>query len=248
MATKSIHHDLDLVKVSQLVQARIQNITTANRTTLGGTLGAGNKGLLVLDTDLDEFYYWNGTAWATIGTAAAGAVTLMGVVGFNAAEPGTPATGDYYIFNTAGTNTWEGSTVVQVGDSVVWDGTVWRFIQGNAIDASESIAGLIEIATQSETNTGTDDARAVTPLKLASWAGTKAFGKVYYVSPASVVADTPLTITHNLNLQNRNAFVINVMDASHSQISVDVDSIDANSLSITSAVALTNPHVTIIGF
>lgn len=35
-----------------------------------------------------------------------------------------------------------------------------------ALPASETIAGLIELATQTETNTGTDDLRAVTPLKL----------------------------------------------------------------------------------
>lgn len=34
--------------------------------------------------------------------------------------------------------------------------------------ASETVAGKIEIATQTETNTGTDDVRAITPLKLAS--------------------------------------------------------------------------------
>lgn len=33
--------------------------------------------------------------------------------------------------------------------------------------ASETVAGKIEIATQAETNTGTDDLRALTPLKLA---------------------------------------------------------------------------------
>lgn len=33
-------------------------------------------------------------------------------------------------------------------------------------DASEAVKGIIELATQAETNTGTDDARAVTPLKL----------------------------------------------------------------------------------
>ena len=34
--------------------------------------------------------------------------------------------------------------------------------------ASETVSGRIEIATQTETNTGTDDVRAVTPLKLAT--------------------------------------------------------------------------------
>lgn len=35
--------------------------------------------------------------------------------------------------------------------------------------ATETDAGIAELATQAETNTGTDDERIVTPLKLAGW-------------------------------------------------------------------------------
>lgn len=248
MATKSILHDLDLQKVSQLVQARIQNITTTDRTTLGGTLNTNHIGLIVYDTDAETMYYWDGADWVALGITITGAMSLKGVVAFNAVEPALPGTGDYYIFNSAGTNTWEGSTVVQVGDAAVWDGTAWQFIQGNVVSSSETIAGIIEIATQTETNAGTDDTRAVTPAKLTSFANTKAFAKTYFASSISLVANTPFTITHNLGLQNRNAFTINVMDSSHSSISVDVDSVDVNSLTLTSAVALTGVSVTIIGF
>lgn len=37
---------------------------------------------------------------------------------------------------------------------------------GTSADASETTKGIAELATQTETNTGTDDARIVTPLKL----------------------------------------------------------------------------------
>lgn len=37
--------------------------------------------------------------------------------------------------------------------------------------ASETTAGVLEIATQGETDTGTDDSRAVTPAKLANYPG-----------------------------------------------------------------------------
>lgn len=37
------------------------------------------------------------------------------------------------------------------------------------LTASESTTGLLEIATQTEVDAGTDDARAVTPLKLANY-------------------------------------------------------------------------------
>lgn len=39
--------------------------------------------------------------------------------------------------------------------------------------ASETTAGILELATQAETDAGTDDARAITPLKLASYTNKK---------------------------------------------------------------------------
>lgn len=45
-------------------------------------------------------------------------------------------------------------------------------VSGGASPADETTAGIAEIATQTETNTGTDDARIVTPLKLASRTST----------------------------------------------------------------------------
>ena len=58
-------------------------------------------------------------------------------------------------------------------------GAVWKEIAKDAAapsDASTTVKGIIEIATQAEVNTGTDDARAVTPktLKANSTIGTKA--------------------------------------------------------------------------
>lgn len=247
MAAKEFYHDIDLVKVSQLLNFRVHNRTTAERTTLAGTLSSTHKGLSVWDTDLSKLYIWDGSAFQTPG-AVAGAMTFKGVVAYNASEPGSPATGDYYVFSTAGTNTWESSDVVQIGDSVVWDGTNWKFIQGNVLAASETVAGVLEIATQSETNTGTDDVRAVTPLKLATYATTKAYAKTYYAASLTLVANTPLTITHSLGLQNRNACVAMVWDSTHSAISVDIDSVDTNSLTITSAVALSGAQICVIGF
>lgn len=245
MAAKEFYHDIDLVKVSQLLNFRVHNITTTDRGTLAGTLSGSHKGLSVFDTDLNAIYIWNGSAFQSVGTVA-GAMTFKGVVAYNATEPGTPATGDYYVFNTAGTNTWESSDVVQIGDSVVWDGTNWKFIQGNVIAATTSIAGIVELATDAESSTGTDTVRAVTPSGLTQFYTDKKLAKVYFISGASLVANTPLTVTHNLALQNRDAFTINVM-SSNSQVSVDVDSTDTNSLTVTSAVSIT-ASITVIGY
>jgi len=245
---ESVYHDLDLFRVSQIKQVRIQNITTSDRTTLAGSLGGTNTGLFVYDTDLNTFYVWNGSAWNSVGTTISGAMTFKGVVAHNAAEPGSPATGDFYIFNSAGQNTWESDEAVEAGDMVIWDGTNWNYINRNVYNATETLAGKIEIATTAETNAGSDDTRAVTPAKLAGFASNRGFAKTYFASSVSVTANTPFTVTHNLGLQNRNAFTINVMNSAHSAISVDVDSVDANSLTITSAVSLTGLSITIIGF
>lgn len=44
-------------------------------------------------------------------------------------------------------------------------------VVGGASPASETVAGIAEIATQVETDAGTDDTRIVTPLKLANYSG-----------------------------------------------------------------------------
>jgi hypothetical protein len=62
--------------------------------------------------------------------------------------------------------------------------------------ASESEAGSIEIATQSETNTGTDDTRAITPLKLSNWtkpASDTAVGFVELATNAETFTGTDTT-------------------------------------------------------
>ena len=248
MSTKLYYHDLDLVKVSELLNARIHNITTSDRTTLAGTLNSNHKGLLVYDTDLSAFYAWNGSAFAAVSTTISGAMTFKGVVAFNASEPGTPATGDFYVFSNAGTNTWESSDVVQAGDSVVWDGTNWKFIQGNVIDATESVKGIVELASTAEAQAGTATNVVMTPANVKSWTDQNKHAKVYFATTISLTANTPFTVAHNLALQNRNAFTINVIDSAHSAISVDVDSTDQNNLTITSAVALTGVSVTVIGY
>ena len=78
-------------------------------------------------------------------------------------------------------------------------GTVtWATFGTAAPSSSESTAGVLEIATQGETDTGTDDARAVTPLKLATWSGR--------VKKASVLigdgSATQYTVTHNFGTRD----------------------------------------------
>lgn len=71
------------------------------------------------------------------------------------------ATGDVTVTSGAALYIYANSTWNKIAEYESLDITV------NA--ATESLAGTAEIATQVETDTGTDDARFVTPLKLATW-------------------------------------------------------------------------------
>ncbi|MBR6099421.1 hypothetical protein IKP85_06710 [bacterium] len=98
--------------------------------------------------------------------------------------PATCATGDKYynstsskIFTATGTNTWGTTGVTPVSDVIYvatdtnatyrWSGSTMVNISNPIGQATESTAGIAEIATNSEVTTGTDDTRIVTPLKLA---------------------------------------------------------------------------------
>ena len=54
------------------------------------------------------------------------------------------------------------------------------------------------------------------------------------------------TITHNLDLFDEHSLTISVFDGS-SSVQVDVDTIDVNSLTLTTLVAATNARITIVG-
>jgi hypothetical protein len=70
--------------------------------------------------------------------------------------------GDYAYVDTGGTE----------ASLYIWDDTDSDWVESGVTtvvpDASETVKGIIEIATQAEVTTGTDDVRAITPLKLAT--------------------------------------------------------------------------------
>lgn len=112
------------------------------------------------------------------------------------------------------------------------DSVTWVAFGTSAPSATESTAGIAEIATQTETDTGTDDARIVTPLKLATWAGRI---KKY----PTLIGDgsaTSFTVTHNLG--SRDVIVSLYRNSgSYDEVIADVQHTTTNTCTVTFAVA-----------
>jgi hypothetical protein len=124
-------------------------------------------------------------------------------------------------------------------------------------DATETATGVSEIATQAEVDAGTDDARYVTPLKLAGWYTSQAITSKFAVDldgagEATVTrlfagGVTTFSVTHSLNTTDT---VVQIKEiASGEEVIADVDNTAANTLDIifNGSIADDVYRVTIIG-
>lgn len=69
----------------------------------------------------------------------------------------------------------------------------------------------------------------------------------YFQAGIDLVALTPFTVTHALALTNKDSYILSVKDVDGNPLEVDYIGIGVNSLSITSAVNISDISVTILG-
>lgn len=210
--------DLDFVSVSRITN--LPNATSDQEPATLAQLKAQIEGLAWKD---DVRVATQGNIDLSAPGATVGGVSLSSNDRFLVKAQTTAAENGIYIFNgaaTVATRAPDASTFDKLESAVVTvsegtdAGTTWRqtgvngTIGSTAIEfvsfdpvtpqASETTAGKIEIATQAETDAGTDDARAITPLKLKTWSGApKRF--------QALVGDnsnTSYTLTHNLGTRD----------------------------------------------
>lgn len=79
------------------------------------------------------------------------------------------------VTGTANRITSTGGATPVINIDAAYDAAIVAAAVAAVPDASETVKGIIEIATQGETDTGTDDLKAITPLKLAAHLDTDFF-------------------------------------------------------------------------
>jgi hypothetical protein len=108
----------------------------------------------------------------------------------------------------------------------------WTSFGTAAPSANETTAGIIRVATQSEVDAGTIDNAAITPLKLANWAGRIR----KYATTIGDGTATTFTITHNFG--TRDVFVgVYQNSGNYDDIICDVERPNVNSVVVRFGVA-----------
>jgi hypothetical protein len=244
MAVKRFGHDIDLVKQT-LLNTKIHPLTTTAKTTLGATLAAGDAGLVVFDTTLNILQAWSGSAWVAVASTVSGSMVYYGTASSLTTIPTTTSAGSTYVSTVAGTLTWAGvtfspSAVVAVGDMIVFrSSTQVDIIEGNAVQATETVSGISKVATQAITNTGTNDTDMITPLKLEQKLVNRLTPKAELKTALTFVANTALSITTASVMSNKDAFTVSFKDSTGEEISLQVKSVNTAGFTATSGIALT---------
>ncbi len=153
---------------------------------------------------------------AEIADALSSEMTYQGAYDASANPSTTAKKGDTFTVSVAGTgvsNYW--STSLSVGDIIIAESdnpsseADWTEVNKNIpdiVNASTTAKGLIELATQTEVNNGTDTTRAITPSRLRSTLGITGTlsTTLTYTQVIGDGSDTSIDVTHNIN----NEFVI----------------------------------------
>lgn len=125
--------------------------------------------------------------------------------------------------------------VVSTGDyqnkTYRWSGSTYVEISASPGAATESAAGIAELATQSEVNTGTDDTRIVTPLKLATY--TNGMTKKITATNTALTASNGVCTWEITNTLSTADVQVTVYEVGTSSNTVVYPRVDSSSSTIT---------------
>lgn len=211
---------------------------------------------------------------SAVNSSIAGALLFKG--GYDAATntPALDATpiagikqGWTYVVTVPGTFF---STALAVGDMIIATqdtpelATHWTIVNKDIPDivaASETAAGILEIATKIETETGTDNTRAITPLRLREQLGVTATNQEAYKDKAAGLSlprkfsqaigngtATTYTVTHNIGSAST-VVTVNRVASPYDEVECEIIHTSVNAVIVNFNVAptLNQYNVTVIG-
>jgi hypothetical protein len=233
------------IGANQVTLAKLAQI--ANNTVIGNTSGgAATPSEVVIVTDLASA---SSTTLATsaaiksyidtnvgnLGNLEGGWDASTGSFPIGSAPVAGTKKGDYWYVTVAGTT---GGVAFNVGDVIIAkvdsastsSAADWVQLEVNRDQATETTLGIAEIATQTEVNTGTDDQRIVTPLKLKTLLDNRTGGYA-----ANIGGSTSIAVTHGLNTVD--VIVMLKDNTTLEEVFADVVITDANTVTIGFATA-----------
>lgn len=235
------------IGANQVTLSKLAQI--ANNTIIGNTSGgAATPSEVIIVTDLASA---SSTTLATSAAIKSYIDTNVGNLGnleggWNASTGSFPIgsapvagtkKGDYWYVTVAGT---VGGVAFNVGDVIIAkidsastsSAADWIQLEVNRDQATETTLGVAEIATQSEVNTGTDDQRIVTPLKLKTLLDNRTGGFAANIGNGSA---TSYAVTHGLNTID---VIVMIKDnTTLEEVFTDVVVTDANTVTVSFAAA-----------
>lgn len=194
MAAKKYFVDLNLNK-NQITEFSLENRESNPNSPVSGEI--------YFNSVDKKIKFYDGAAWQAIGEVSANYVVYKGTIAHSASVPSSPKIGDLYIFSSAGTAVNFNNAEVEVGDFIIYNGTSWDILQKNLNlqTATETSTGLVEIATQNETNAETDTSRVITPSTLNGYRIHRALTSILLYENQTITVNGT-TLTHNLGNKN----------------------------------------------
>lgn len=174
------------------------NIITLNSNYTGAT-PTENGGIEVeRGTQANTSLFWNESTDRWQFTDLAGTYNLLRTGDFN------PTIGTDSDYTQSGVNIIKSLTLT--------DGVITAFTSGNMQGASTSQQGVVELATNAETATGTSTTLAVTPAGLASVLPTGVSSSNHTTALVGDGTNSTLTVNHNFGLTDPNKVMVQLVE------------------------------------
>ena len=181
-----------------VIELYVNGVATGETLTLSAnTKATANINYSIAQGDAVSFYCVSGSGGGNVVVGVGllmGTVAVQGTTGDSAYDAwiseGNVGTVADFLIDITGSD----ATVTKVAVEAVLTGVISSHSHAGGSAATETAAGIVELATQAEVDAGTDVSRSITPATLASWSGANT--TPYEQNFVATNAQTNFTLTN----------------------------------------------------